>query len=190
VKILSRLVALFLLILALPLLIVLALLVGLSMGRPVIFRQTRSGKDGKDFVLVKFRSMNDARDATGALLPDGDRTTLIGSLLRRSRLDELPGLWNVVRGEMNFVGPRPLLPITIAEKGEAGRRRGEVSPGLTGWAQVNGNTLLSLDEKIALDLWYIDNRSVWLNLQIILRTLLVMVGGERRTVAAAGKTSS
>ena len=134
--------------------------------------------------------MRDARDATGAHLPDAERTTLVGSLLRRSRLDELPGLLNVVRGEMNFVGPRPLLPPTIAEKGEAGRRRGEVCPGLTGWAQVNGNTLLTLDEKIALDLWYIDNRSFWLDLQILMRTLLVMVGGERRTASAMSETGS
>ncbi|MBX7483384.1 sugar transferase [Qipengyuania qiaonensis] len=186
----SRLVALFLLILALPLLALLALLVRLSMGRPVIFRQIRSGKNGADFVLIKFRSMNDARDAQGELLPDADRTTTVGSLLRRTRLDELPGLLNVVRGEMNFVGPRPLLPHTIAQKGQAGRRRGEVRPGLTGWAQVNGNTLLTLDEKMALDIWYIDNRDVWLDLQIILRTLLVMVGGERRTGSAVRETGN
>jgi lipopolysaccharide/colanic/teichoic acid biosynthesis glycosyltransferase len=186
----SRLVALFLLILALPLLALLALLVALSMGRPVIFRQTRSGKDGQGFVLVKFRSMSDARDAKGELLPDDERTPAVGSLLRRTRLDELPGLLNVVRGDMGFVGPRPLLPHTIAEKGDAGRRRGEVRPGLTGWAQVNGNTLLTLDEKIALDLWYIDNRNMWLDLQIVMRTLLVMVGGERRTASAVRETGS
>ncbi|MEZ5680521.1 MAG: sugar transferase [Erythrobacter sp.] len=187
---LTRLVALFLLILTLPLLAVLALLVGLSMGRPVIFRQTRSGKNGADFVLVKFRSMNDARDEKGELLPDADRTTLVGSFLRRTRLDELPGLLNVVRGEMNFVGPRPLLPNTIAEKGERGRRRGAVSPGITGWAQVNGNTLLTLDEKIALDLWYIENRNLGLDLRIILRTFLVMIGGERRAEPTLGETGN
>ncbi len=183
----TRLIALLLLILALPLLAVLALLVGLSMGRPVIFRQTRSGKGGSDFVLVKFRSMNDVRDANGDLLPDDARVTWVGNILRRTRLDELPGLLNVVRGEMNFVGPRPLLPHTIAQRGEAGRKRGEVSPGLTGWAQVNGNTLLTLNEKIALDLWYIENRSIWLDLRIILRTLLVMVGGERRTATSVSQ---
>ncbi len=184
----SRLVALLLLILTVPLLALLALLVGLSMGRPVIFRQTRSGKRGAGFVLIKFRSMNDARGARGELLPDDDRITLVGRLLRRTRFDELPGLVNVLRGEMNFVGPRPLLPRTIAEKGEAGRRRGQVKPGITGWAQVNGNTLLTLDEKIALDLWYIDNRNLWLDLQIILRTLLVMVGGERRIASLGNET--
>ncbi len=187
---LSRFIALFLLILALPLLTVLAVLVGLSMGRPVLFRQMRSGKGGAGFVLIKFRSMSDARDATGELLPDDKRITLVGRLLRRTRLDELPGLANVLRGEMNFVGPRPLLVRTIADKGEAGRRRGEVSPGITGWAQVNGNTLLTLDEKIALDLWYIDNRTMWLDLQIILRTLLVMVGGERRIGSVVSETGN
>lgn len=185
----SRLIALFLLALSLPAMALLALLVAISMGRPVIFRQARSGKDGKDFTLVKFRSMSDARDARGDLLPDADRTTMVGSFLRRSRLDELPGLLNVVRGEMNFVGPRPLLPQTIASKGEAGRRRGAVAPGITGWAQVNGNTLLTLDEKIALDLWYIEHRSWTLDLQIILRTLLVMIGGERRSAPAAPGTA-
>ncbi|MWV27588.1 sugar transferase [Aurantiacibacter rhizosphaerae] len=186
----SRFVALVLLILALPILAVLAVLVALSMGRPVMFRQTRSGKGGEGFTLVKFRSMNDARDARGELLPDEERTGAVGTLLRRSRLDELPGLWNVVSGDMNFVGPRPLLPPTIAEKGEVGRRRGAVKPGLTGWAQVNGNTLLSLDEKMALDLWYIENRSMALDLRIIMRTLLVMVGGERRTPTVVGNAKN
>ncbi|MGB3797453.1 MAG: sugar transferase [Alteraurantiacibacter sp.] len=186
----SRLVALVLLILVLPLLAVLAVMVGISMGRPVIFRQTRSGRHAEGFTLVKFRSMSDARDPSGELLSDAERTTMVGSFLRRSRLDELPGLWNVVRGDMNFVGPRPLLPHTIAEKGEAGRMRGQVRPGLTGWSQVNGNTLLSLNEKIALDLWYIENRSARLDLLIILRTLLVMVGGERLSAPVPGKTGS
>jgi len=186
----SRPSALFLLILALPLLALLAILVGLSMGRPVIFRQTRSGKGGAGFILYKFRSMSDARNEAGEPLSDAERTTMLGSILRRTRLDELPGLLNVIRGEMNFVGPRPLLPDTIDGKGQVGHLRGEVSPGLTGWAQVNGNTLLTLDEKIALDLWYIENRNLWLDVRIILRTLLVMVGGERRTALSERETRS
>ena len=186
----SRLLATLLLTLSLPLLAVLAVAVGLSMGRPVIFRQARSGRDGQEFTLVKFRSMSDLRDADGKLLPDDERTTRLGAILRRTRLDELPGLLNVARGDMNFVGPRPLLPKTIAEQGAAGRRRGDVRPGLTGWAQVNGNTLLSLEEKIALDLWYIDNRSFWLDVRILGRTLLVMTGGERRTLAQEAGSGS
>lgn len=183
----SRLLALLLLICALPVIALLSLLVFVSMGSPVVFRQRRSGKGGTEIVLLKLRSMNDLRDADGALLPDAQRITPLGQFLRRSKLDELLGLINIARGEMNFVGPRPLLPETIREKGEAGRRRGAVRPGLTGWAQVSGNTLLTDEEKIALDLWYIENRSVWLDLRIIALTLAVMIGGERRRVAALQK---
>ena len=180
----ARILALGLLVLALPLLALLGVLVRLSLGSPVLFRQVRSGRGGAGFTLVKFRSMKDLRDGTGALLPDPVRTTRLGNFLRRSRLDELPGLVNVVRGDLAFIGPRPLLPKTLAAMGEQGRRRGAVRPGLTGLSQVSGNTLLTLDEKVALDLWYIDHRSPWLDGQIILRTVLVMVGGERRAFAA------
>ena len=186
----SRLIALGLLILTLPLLAVLGVLVWFSLGSPVIFRQTRSGKNGAGFTLVKFRSMKDLRDARGALLPDEKRTTRLGNFLRRTRLDELPALANVVLGEMNFIGPRPLLPETVSGMGAKGDRRGAVRPGLTGWAQVSGNTLLTLDEKVALDLWYIANRSAWLDCRIILRTLLVMAGGERRTDSVLPETGS
>src|SRR5690606_31422560 len=110
--------------------------------------QERSGKNGRIMTLVKFRSMRDVNDACGDPLPDEQRVTFLGRLLRRSRLDELPGLWNVVTGDMAFVGPRPLLPQTIAGMGRAGQERGKVKPGLTGWAQINGNTLLTLDEKV------------------------------------------
>ena len=187
---LVRLIALLLLILALPLIALLSLAVLVSMGSPVLFRQVRSGKDGQDFVLVKLRSMKDARDDGGILLPDAERVSALGAFLRRSRLDELPGLVNVMRGEINFVGPRPLLPKTIEDKGEAGRLRGAVKPGLTGWAQVNGNTLLTNDEKFALDLWYIDNRSLWLDLRILVLTLAVMFGGERRAASVIPKNGS
>lgn len=176
----SRLVALILLVASLPLLLILWVGVRATMSSPAIFRQTRSGKDGTVFRLIKFRSMTDARDGQGELRPDIERITPLGAFLRRSRLDELPGLINIARGEMAFVGPRPLLPETIAAAGQAGQRRGFVKPGLTGWAQVNGNTLLSNEEKIALDLWYIENANGWLDLQIVWRTLAVVVGGERR----------
>ncbi|MBO9517212.1 MAG: sugar transferase [Porphyrobacter sp.] len=166
-----------------PVLVVLGLLVLLSLGRPVVFQQARSGRLGQPFVLYKFRTMRDDRDEAGRLLPDEQRVTAVGAFLRRTRLDELPGLLNIARGEMAFVGPRPLLPETIDQLGDKGRKRGAVRPGMTGWAQVNGNTLLSLDEKVTLDLWYIDHAGFWLDLTILQRTLLVMIGGERRTKA-------
>ncbi|GMN04228.1 sugar transferase [Erythrobacter sp. MTPC3] len=175
----SRLVALLILVVAAPFLILLAIAVLVMQGRPVLFRQMRAGKDRVPFELVKFRSMRDTRGPDGELLPDEMRTTAIGKFLRRSRLDELLGLWNVARGDMNFVGPRPLLPETIAELGALGNRRSEVKPGLTGWSQVSGNTLLTLEQKVALDIWYIDNRGPVLDAQILARTVLVMVGGEK-----------
>lgn len=168
-----------------PVAALLALVSLISMGGPVLFRQERSGLHGQPFTMAKFRSMNDARDADGRLLPDEQRVTAWGRFLRRSRLDELPGLWSIVRGDMAFVGPRPLLPGTIASLGERGRQRGQVRPGLTGWAQVNGNTLLSLDEKVALDLDYVRNASLGLDCRIILRTIAVMIAGEKRTGEAA-----
>ncbi|WP_395327342.1 sugar transferase [Novosphingobium sp. BL-8H] len=174
-----------LLIPTLPLLAGLALGVRLSMGAPVLFRQQRAGLDGKSFTLFKLRSMRDENGPDGRPLPDEARVTGFGRFLRRSRLDELPGLWNVARGDMTFVGPRPLLPETIAGLGRRGVARGRVRPGLTGWAQVNGNTLLSLDEKIALDLWYVDHASALLDMRILARTAWVMIGGERRRPAIA-----
>ncbi len=182
----ARVLALGLLVLALPVLALLGVLVWLSLGSPVLFRQVRSGRGGVGFTLVKFRTMKDLRGVDGALLPDPLRTTRLGNFLRRTRLDELPSLVNVVSGDLAFIGPRPLLPKTLAAMGEEGRLRGAVRPGLTGLSQVSGNTLLTLDEKVALDLWYIDHRSLWLDSQIILRTVLVMVGGERRAFAVPG----
>ncbi|WP_226637313.1 sugar transferase [Novosphingobium profundi] len=176
----TRALAALLLVPCAPVIGVLGLGVALSMGRPILFRQERSGLHQTRFTLFKLRSMRSAFDATGAPLPDEARVTGLGKFLRRSRLDELPGLWNVVRGDMAFVGPRPLLPETIAQLGERGHQRARVRPGLTGWSQVNGNTLLSLDEKVALDMCYIDNASPRLDMQILLRTFWVMLGGERR----------
>lgn len=175
-----RIAAAVLLVLLSPVLAVLAVVVWLSMGKPVLFRQERSGKDGRTFTLVKFRSMRDASDAAGNALPDEQRLTSLGRLLRRFRLDELPGLWNVLSGDMAFVGPRPLLPQTISGLGRIGAERGKVKPGLTGWAQVNGNTLLTLEEKVDLDLWYVAHANWRLDLSILLLTVGVMMGGERR----------
>ncbi|MBX7495808.1 sugar transferase [Qipengyuania sp. 6B39] len=181
----QRFVALVLSILTAPLLLVLAVITAVGMGTPVLFRQQRSGLGGRPFTMVKFRSMTDAVGADGKLLPDSERVTAWGRFLRRSRLDELPGLWSIARGDMAFVGPRPLLPETVSSLGERGRERGEVLPGLTGWAQVNGNALLELDDKIALDLFYVRQANWRLDLAILMRTFLVMVLGERLTEAGA-----
>jgi lipopolysaccharide/colanic/teichoic acid biosynthesis glycosyltransferase len=170
-----------------PFLILFALILLMIDGRPVLFTQTRSGLGGRSFRVVKFRTMSDARDAGGVLLPDPERITTVGRLLRATRVDELPQLWNVLIGDMSLIGPRPLLPATIADAKDAGRERGRVRPGVTGWAQVNGNTLLSDDDKIALDNWYIRNRSLRLDLRIVARTLLVSLRGERRDMAAIGR---
>ena len=163
-----------------PLLLLLSLLVLVGLGRPVLFRQVRSGLGGQPFAMIKFRSMRDLRDSRGDLLPDAQRTPALGRFLRRSRLDELPELINIARGDMDFVGPRPLLPHSIAAMGRDGVERGKVRPGLTGLAQVSGNTLLAVEEKLRFDLWYVRHRSARLDAQIIARTLLVVVGGEKR----------
>ena len=168
------------LLLASPLLLILGLLVLSSVGRPILFRQVRSGKDGREFEMLKFRSMRDLTNDKGVPLPDQLRVTVVGRYLRRSRLDELPELINIVRGDMDFVGPRPLLPHTIHALGEAGRIRGLVRPGLTGLAQVSGNTLLTVEEKLRYDLWYVGNRSAALDAQILMHTIGVVIAGEKR----------
>jgi lipopolysaccharide/colanic/teichoic acid biosynthesis glycosyltransferase len=162
-----------------PIILFVGLVVRQQLGAPVLFRQTRAGLGGKPFILVKFRSMLNATGPDGRMLPDADRLTRFGIRLRATRLDELPELWNILKGEMSFVGPRPLLPETLAGFGEFGRKRGTVRPGLTGWAQVNGNTLLDDRSKLALDIWYIDHLSLWLDLVIILKTIATVVRGER-----------
>lgn len=179
ISIISRLCALLLLLILAPALLLISLICIITQGRPIVFQQFRAGKGSRSFQLLKFRSMRNTRDKNGELLPDEQRVTKLGTFLRRSRLDELPGLVNIVRGEMAFVGPRPLMPITIEELGERGQKRCTIKPGLTGWSQVNGNTLLMLDQKVTLDLWYIDNRSALLDLKILLLTLLVVVSGEK-----------
>jgi lipopolysaccharide/colanic/teichoic acid biosynthesis glycosyltransferase len=154
-----------------PLLAVLAALVRLRLGRPVFFRQTRPGRDGKPFALIKFRTMTDERDADGRLRPDADRLTPFGRWLRATSLDELPELLNVLRGEMSLVGPRPLLTQYLDRYTPEQARRHEVRPGLTGWAQVNGRNALSWEAKFALDVWYVDHRSLRLDLEILARTV-------------------
>ncbi|VVT22530.1 Uncharacterized sugar transferase EpsL [Sphingomonas sp. EC-HK361] len=177
----AALISIVALILLAPALLALALLVRIGMGRPVLFHQHRAGRGGAPFRMMKFRTMRDANDASGRPLPDEQRITGLGRFLRRSRLDELPELVNIVAGDMDIVGPRPLLPATIEAMGAGGIVRGRVRPGLTGLAQVSGNTLLSNDEKLAFDIWYVRNRSWRLDCAILLRTVLVVLFGERRT---------
>lgn len=166
--------------LSLPLLCVVWGILRWQMGPPTIFRQNRAGQSGKVFTLVKFRTMTDGRDAMGQLLPDEMRVTRATRLIRRLRLDELPQLWLILGGRLALVGPRPLLPGTIRDFGAQGMLRCSVAPGLTGWAQVSGNTRLSDSEKLALDLWYVAHRNTWLDLRILAETLVVACRGERR----------
>jgi lipopolysaccharide/colanic/teichoic acid biosynthesis glycosyltransferase len=175
-----------LILLALPLLI-LMWLVRTKLGSPVFFRQTRPGLNGRAFQMVKFRTMTESRGADGELLPDTVRLTKFGRLLRATSLDELPGLWNVLKGEMSLVGPRPLLmeylPLYSAEQA----RRHDVRPGITGWAQVNGRNALSWGDKFKLDVWYVDNSSLWLDFKILWRTLRKV--WIREGISAAGEAT-
>jgi sugar transferase EpsL len=157
-------------IVALPVLGVVALLIRIMLGSPVLFRQTRVGQHGKQFILYKFRSMVDIRDSQGRLLPDECRMTSIGRALRRLSVDELPELINVLRGEMGLVGPRPLLVQYLERYTPEQARRHDVKPGITGWAQVHGRNALTWEEKFKLDVWYVDNRSLWLDLRILATT--------------------
>jgi lipopolysaccharide/colanic/teichoic acid biosynthesis glycosyltransferase len=156
--------------LALPLLL-LAWAVRRNLGSPVLFRQLRPGLQGRPFMMVKFRTMTDARDAGGTLLPDAHRLTKFGRFLRASSLDELPELWNVLRGEMSLVGPRPLLMEYLPLYSSEQARRHEVRPGITGWAQINGRNAVSWDQRFLLDVWYVDHRSLWLDLKILWLTV-------------------
>ena len=153
-----------------PLLAAVALLVRLKLGTPILFTHVRPGQAGQPFLMVKFRSMTDARDPAGDLLPDNERLTPFGRFLRSSSLDEFPEMWNVLVGDMSVVGPRPLLMEYVPLYNDAQRRRLDVRPGVTGWAQVNGRNALSWDEKFALDTWYVENRGLFLDLRIVART--------------------
>ena len=175
-----------LLALAVPLL-VLVWLVRSKLGSPVFFRQVRPGLHGQPFEMVKFRTMTDERGADGALLPDAQRLTPFGRFLRASSLDELPELWNVLRGEMSLVGPRPLLMQYLPLYSPEQARRHEVRPGITGWAQVNGRNAISWADKFALDVWYVDHRSLFLDMRILwltVRKVLVRDG-----ISAAGEAT-
>lgn len=175
-----------LLVLGLPLL-VLVWMVRRKLGSPVFFRQARPGLHGRPFTMVKFRTMTDARGPDGALLPDAQRLTSFGRFLRTTSLDELPELWNVLRGEMSLVGPRPLLMEYLPLYSPEQARRHEVRPGITGWAQVNGRNALSWEEKFRLDVWYVDHRSLRLDLRILWLTVRKVL--MREGISAQGEAT-
>ncbi len=179
--------SLLLLILLSPLFALLCVLVRISIGKPVFFRQVRPGLGEKPFILYKFRTMKDLYDGDGHLLPDEERVTRLGYFLRSTSLDELPELFNVLKGDMSFVGPRPLLMEYLPLYSERQRRRHEVRPGITGWAQVNGRNLLDWDKKFEMDVWYVENQSLLLDLKIMLKTVMVIL--KREGISAEGKAT-
>jgi len=164
-------VALAALLTLLPVLLVLYVIIAIKMGLPVFFVQTRPGMQGNIFKMVKFRSMTDAKGTDGVLLPDAQRLPAFGKMLRATSLDELSELWNVLKGEMSLVGPRPLLIEYLDKYTHEQARRHLVRPGMTGWAQINGRNAISWEDKFALDTWYVDNRSFWLDIKILFMTV-------------------
>ncbi len=170
--------ALIALIILSPILLVVTLLVAVKLGRPVLFRQRRPGLHGRAFSILKFRTMTDSVDADGVLLPDSQRLTGFGGFLRATSIDELPALVNIIRGEMSLVGPRPLLMEYLPLYSEEQARRHEMRPGLTGWAQVNGRNALSWEDRFSLDVWYVDNRTFWLDVKILLLTVAKVIKRE------------
>ena len=179
--------ALFGLLLLSPILAGIALRVRREFGTPVLFSQERPGHRGRPFKLIKFRTMTNARDSAGGLLTDGQRLIPFGLWLRATSLDELPELWNVLRGDMSLVGPRPLLMQYLDRYTPEQARRHDVRPGITGWSQINGRNAISWEEKLALDVWYVDNRTLWLDLRILLMTIAKVL--RREGVSAAGEAT-
>jgi lipopolysaccharide/colanic/teichoic acid biosynthesis glycosyltransferase len=171
-----------------PLLVITALLVRRLLGTPVLFRQRRPGLHGKPFTIYKFRTMTDARDQDGNLLSDEERCPPFGRFLRSSSLDELPELWNVLRGEMSFVGPRPLMMEYLDRYSPEQARRHDVLPGITGWAQVNGRNAISWEEKFNLDVWYVDNHNLYLDLKILWLTAAKVI--KRDGISAPGELTA
>lgn len=167
-----------------PILVILLLVVRAQLGRPVFFRQERIGLGGRPFVMYKFRTMTEGQTPDGSVLPDASRLTPFGRWLRSTSLDELPELWNVVAGDMSLVGPRPLLPSYLPRYSPFQARRHEVRPGITGWAQVNGRNAVSWDERLSLDVWYVDHSTFLLDIRILWRTVLQVV--RRSNVNAEG----
>jgi lipopolysaccharide/colanic/teichoic acid biosynthesis glycosyltransferase len=180
-------VALVALVLLSPVMLVVAILVAIFLGRPVLFRQTRPGLHAKSFKVLKFRTMTDAHGPDGELLPDADRLPAFGRVLRSTSLDELPQFLNILRGDISLVGPRPLLVKYLPHYTPEEARRHDVRPGITGWAQVNGRNAVSWDEKLAMDVWYVDHRSFWLDLRILWRTVWIVLA-RSGTVGAGSST--
>ncbi|HYE69700.1 MAG TPA: sugar transferase [Anaerovoracaceae bacterium] len=170
-----------------PLLLVIWIMARIKLGGPVVFRQSRPGKNGEIFTLYKFRSMTNEKDPKGNLLPDQQRLTKFGKFLRDTSIDELPELFNILFGDMSFVGPRPLLVQYLDRYSIEQMRRHEVRPGLTGWAQVNGRNALRWEEKFALDVWYVDHWSIWLDMKILYMTFMVVL--KRSGINAEGEAT-
>ncbi|MDM7858485.1 sugar transferase [Thiopseudomonas acetoxidans] len=175
------------LLLLLPVILVIAWKISRKLGSPVLFRQMRPGLHGKPFEMIKFRTMRDAVDSNGNPLPDVERMTPFGNFLRSTSLDELPELWNVLKGEMSLVGPRPLLMEYLPLYDEEQARRHEVRPGVTGWAQINGRNAISWEDKFKLDVWYVDNRSLWLDIKILWLTVKKVL--KRDGISAEGEAT-
>jgi lipopolysaccharide/colanic/teichoic acid biosynthesis glycosyltransferase len=167
-----------------PIMLMGAILIRTRLGTPVLFRQLRPGLNGKLFTIYKFRTMTDAKDQHGKLLPDAERLPQLGRFLRSTSIDEFPQLWNVLRGDMSLVGPRPLMPRYLELYNSFQMRRHEVKPGITGWAQVNGRNAISWEKKFELDVWYVDNANIWLDLKILARTVQEVIC--RRGVSQLG----
>lgn len=176
----DKVIAAFALLIISPLMFLVAIAVYFRMGSPILFTQLRSGRHGATFKVYKFRSMTDARDHNGNLLPDEQRVTRLGKFLRRVKLDETLQLWNICKGEMSFVGPRPTVPEQVKDYNNFQKLRLLVKPGLTGWAQVNGNIELTWNERIYLDVWYLKHWSLLLDFVILIRTISVVIWGEHR----------
>jgi lipopolysaccharide/colanic/teichoic acid biosynthesis glycosyltransferase len=172
------------LVVASPIIVVISIIIYITMGRPIFFKQVRPGLKGKPFVIYKFRTMLDLRDEKGNLLPDEKRLTTIGKFLRNTTLDELPEFWNVLKGDMSLVGPRPLLMEYLDRYTPEQARRHNVKPGMTGWAQINGRNAITWEEKFKLDVWYVDNWNILLDLKIIFLTILKVL--KREGISAEG----
>jgi lipopolysaccharide/colanic/teichoic acid biosynthesis glycosyltransferase len=170
-----------------PVLAIAAIAVRRDLGSPVLFKQARPGLRGKPFEMLKLRTMRDATDAAGNVLPDSARLTRLGKLLRSTSIDELPELWNVLRGEMSLVGPRPLLTEYLPLYNSRQARRHEVRPGITGWAQVNGRNAIGWSEKFELDVWYVENQTLWLDLKIVVMSVWKVLA--RSDISAAGEAT-
>jgi len=170
-----------------PVLLLLAVVIAITMGRPVIFSQLRPGLHGNLFAMYKFRTMTNAKDAQGKFLPDAVRLTALGRFLRSTSLDEFPEFYNVLKGEMSLIGPRPLLPEYLARYTPRQARRHEVLPGITGWAQINGRNTISWEDKFEMDVWYVDHRTFWLDMQIFFLTIYKIV--RREGISSKGEAT-